>query len=83
MVLIFSFVLRKLKQTKEFVFGLPELLKSLFVIHSLDIKPQNFWLHPKVMLRQPIYACIFVVGWSNQGKYYEIEAHFAKQDVET
>jgi hypothetical protein len=45
-----------------------------------------FELHPEVKLQQPIHACIFVenyFGWSNQGKYYEIEMHCAKQDVAT
>ncbi len=35
---------------------------------------------------EAIYAYIFCsnyIGWSNQSKYYEIEMHCAKQDVET
>ncbi len=27
--------------------------------------------------------CSNYIGWSNQGKYYEIEMHCAKQDVAT
>ncbi len=27
--------------------------------------------------------CCNYIGWSNQGKYYEIEMHCAKQDVAT
>jgi hypothetical protein len=28
-----------------------------------------------------IHFCSNYIGWSNQGKYYEIEMHCAKQDV--
>ncbi len=30
-----------------------------------------------------MHFCSYYIDWSNQGKYYEIEVHFAKQDVET
>jgi len=49
------------------------------------IKPQNFWASSKSHVATT-YLCIKLcssIGWSNQGKYYEIEVHFAKQDVAT
>ncbi len=30
-----------------------------------------------------MHICSHYIGWSNQGKYYEIETHYAKQDVAT
>ncbi len=36
------------------------------------------------MLPQPyMHFCSNYIGWSNQGKYYEIEMHCGKQDVAT
>ncbi len=53
---------------------------------SEDIKPQNFWASSKSHVATT-YLCMHFfsnfIGWSNQGKYYEIEMHCAKQDVAT
>jgi hypothetical protein len=50
------------------------------------IKPQNFWAlftsHVTATYLL-IQFCSNYFGLSNQGKYYEIEVHFAKQDVTT
>jgi hypothetical protein len=52
-----------------------------------DIKQQNFWASTKshvATTHLSMHFCsIHYIGWSIQGKYYEIEVHFAKQDVAT
>jgi hypothetical protein len=51
-----------------------------------DIKPQNFWASSKSHVATTYFCmhfCSNCIGWSNQGKYYEIEVYFAKQDVAT
>jgi hypothetical protein len=51
-----------------------------------DIKPQNFWASSKSHVATTYFCmhfCSNYIGWSNQGNYYEIEVHFAKQDVAT
>jgi hypothetical protein len=51
-----------------------------------DIELQNFWASSKSHVATTylcIHFCSNYIGWSNQGKYYEIEVHFAKQDVAT
>jgi hypothetical protein len=45
-----------------------------------DIEPQNFWALSKSHVATTFLCMHF---WSNQGKYYEIETHYAKQDVAT
>jgi hypothetical protein len=51
-----------------------------------DIEPQNFWASSKSHVATT-YLCIHLcsnnIDWPDQGKYYEIEKHFAKQDVAT
>jgi hypothetical protein len=51
-----------------------------------DIEPQNFWASSKSHV-STTYLCMHIccnyIGWSNQGKYYEIEMYCAKQDVAT
>jgi hypothetical protein len=44
-----------------------------------DIEPQNFWATTYLCK----HFCRNCIGWPNQGKYYEIEMHSAKQDVAT
>jgi hypothetical protein len=51
-----------------------------------DIEPQNFWASSKSHVATTflcMHFCSNYIGWSNQGKYYEIEVHFAKKDVAT
>jgi hypothetical protein len=51
-----------------------------------DIKLQNFWASSKSQVDTTnlcMHFCSNYLGWSNQGKYYEIEMHCAKQDVAT
>ncbi len=51
-----------------------------------DIEPQNFWASSKSHVATTflcMHFCSDYIGWSNQGKYYEIETHYAKQDVAT
>jgi hypothetical protein len=51
-----------------------------------DIKPQNFWASSKSHVATTylfMQFCSNYIGLSNQGKYYEIEVHFANQDVAT
>jgi hypothetical protein len=51
-----------------------------------DIEQQNFWASSKshvVTTHLSMHFCSNYIGWSNQGKFYEIEVHFAKQDVAT
>ncbi len=51
-----------------------------------DIKLQNFWASSKSHVATTylfMQFCSNYIGLSNQGKYYEIEVHFAKQDVAT
>ncbi len=51
-----------------------------------DIKLQNFRASSKSKVDTTylcMHFCSNYIGWSNQGKYYEIEVHFAKQDVAT
>ncbi len=51
-----------------------------------DIEPQNFWASSKSHVATTflcMHFCSNYIGWSNQGKYYEIETHYAKQDVAT
>jgi hypothetical protein len=56
------------------------------IVADEDIKPQNFWASSKSHV-DTTYLCMQFcsnyIGLSNQGKYYEIEAQFAKQDVAT
>ncbi len=51
-----------------------------------DIELQNFWASSKSHVSTTylcMHFCSNYIGWSNQGKYYEIEIHCAKQDVAT
>ncbi len=51
-----------------------------------DIEPQNFWALSKSHVATTylcMYFCSNYIGWSNQGKYYEIEMQWAKQNVAT
>jgi hypothetical protein len=51
-----------------------------------DIKLQNFWASSKSHVATKYLCmqfCSNYIGWSNQGKYYEIEMHCAKQNVAT
>ncbi len=51
-----------------------------------DIKPQNFWASSKSHVATTylcMYFCCNYIGWSNQGKHYEIEIYCAKQNVAT
>ncbi len=51
-----------------------------------NIELQNFWASFKSQVATAIlcmHFCSIYIGWSNQGKYYEIEMHCAKQDVAT
>jgi hypothetical protein len=49
-----------------------------------DIEPQNFWASSKSHVATTflcMHFCSNYIGWSNQGKYFEIETHYARQDV--
>jgi hypothetical protein len=51
-----------------------------------EIELQNFWASSKSHVATTYickHFCSNYIGWSNQGKYYEIEMHCAKQDVAT
>jgi hypothetical protein len=51
-----------------------------------DIKLQNFGASYKSHVATTyicMHFCSNYIGWSNQGKYYEIEMHCGKQDVAT
>jgi hypothetical protein len=51
-----------------------------------DIKPQIFGASSKSHIATTylfMQFCINYIGWSNQGKYSEIEMHCAKQNVVT
>jgi hypothetical protein len=51
-----------------------------------DIEPQNFWASCKSQVATTylcIRFCSNYIGWSNQGNYYKIVMHCAKQDVAT
>ncbi len=51
-----------------------------------DIEPQNFWASSKSHVATTflcMHFCSNYISWSNQGKNYEIETHYAKQDVAT
>jgi hypothetical protein len=51
-----------------------------------DIKLQNFWASSKSQVATTylhMHFCSNYLSWSNQGKYYEIEKHCAKQVVAT
>jgi hypothetical protein len=49
-----------------------------------DIELQNVWASSKSQVATTylcMHFCSNYICWSNQGKYYEIEIHRAKQDV--
>jgi hypothetical protein len=51
-----------------------------------NIELQNFWPSTKSQVATTylcMHFCSNYIGWSNQGKYYEIEMRCAKQDVAT
>ncbi len=50
-----------------------------------DIEQQNFWASSKSHVATTDFSMHFCnyIGWSDQGKSYEIEVHFAKQYVAT
>jgi hypothetical protein len=51
-----------------------------------NIELRNFWASCKSQVARAylcIHFCSNYIGWSNQGKYYEIEIHYAKQNVAT
>jgi hypothetical protein len=51
-----------------------------------DIELKYFWASSKRHVATTylfMQFCSNFIGLSNQGKYYEIEVHFAKQDVAT
>ncbi len=53
-----------------------------------DIEPQNFWASSKSYVASTYLGmqfCSNYIGWSNQGqgRYYEIEMHYGKQNVVT
>jgi hypothetical protein len=61
-------------------------LWPLLMFANEDIKPQNFWASSKGHVATAylcMHFCCNYIVWSNQGKYYEIEVHFARQDVAT
>jgi hypothetical protein len=47
-----------------------------------DIEPQNFWASSKSHVATS-YLCMHFCSNCNQGKYYEIKMHCAKQDMAT
>jgi hypothetical protein len=50
------------------------------------IEPQNFWASSKSHVATTylcMYFCGNCIGWTNQGKYYEIEMYCVKQTVAT
>jgi hypothetical protein len=56
------------------------------IVANEDIELQNFWASSKsygATTKLCIQFCSIYIGLSNQGKYYEIEVQFAKQDVAT
>jgi hypothetical protein len=49
-----------------------------------NVKLKKFWASSKSQVATTFLCmqfCSNYIGWSNQGKYYEIEMHCAKQDV--
>jgi hypothetical protein len=56
------------------------------IVANEDFEPQNFWASSKSHVATTYLCMQFCsnhIGLSNQGKYYEIEVKFAKQDVAT
>jgi hypothetical protein len=56
------------------------------IVANEDSEPQNFWASFKSNVATTYLCmqfCINFIRLSNQGKYYEIEVQFAKQDVAT
>jgi len=56
------------------------------IIANEDIKPKKFWASCKSHVATTYLCmqfCSNYIGLSNQGKYYEIDVQFAKQDVAT
>jgi hypothetical protein len=48
-----------------------------------DIELQNFWASSKSQVATTLHFCNNYIVWYNQGKYFEIEIHCAKQDIAT
>jgi hypothetical protein len=56
----------------------------IFADENNELK--NFWALSKSLVATAYLCMNFCsnhIGWSNQGKYYEIEMHCTKQDVAT
>jgi hypothetical protein len=56
------------------------------IVANEDIEQQNFWASSGGHVATTYLCMQFCgnyIGLSNQGKYYEIEMQFAKQDVAT
>ncbi len=56
------------------------------IVADEDIEPQNFWASSKSHVATTYLCMQFCSNYivlSNQGKYYEIEVQFTKQDVAT
>jgi hypothetical protein len=56
------------------------------IVADEDFKPRIIWASSKSHVATTylcLQFCSNYIGLSNQGKYYEIEVQFAKQDVAT
>jgi hypothetical protein len=73
----------------SFAIGLNRVCQGLWpslTFANENIEPQIFWSSSKSQATTTFlckYFCNNYIGWSNQGKYYDIEMHWAKQDVAT
>jgi hypothetical protein len=69
-----------------FIPGVPGIVAFIDICWLLNIELQNFWASYKSQVATAylcMHFCSNYIGWSNQGKYYGIEMHCAKQDVAT
>jgi hypothetical protein len=75
-----------LNQTGLLLYRVCQGLWPSLMFADEDNKLQNFWVWSKSHVATTyscMHFCSNYIGWSNQGKYYEIEMHSAKQDVAT
>ncbi len=73
-------------ETVIFIYRVCQGLWPSLIFADEDIEPQIFWASSKSHVATTflyMHFCSNYIGWSNQGKYYEIETHYAKQDVAT
>jgi hypothetical protein len=71
---------------ERFFYRVCQGLWPSLMLANEDIEPQNFWASSKSHVATTflcMHFCSNYIGWSNQGKYYKIETHYAKHDVAT